>query len=133
MSCTRLYVECKYALMFQARKKEGSKPSNGLVREHKGEQFIKYHRQHKGYQASINRAIFLSYGHFSALFTGFSSLKFPHPVVSPCSPDNNFPLSIRSQKHSSALFRVFIVQVPPHPGLLKNIPFCLCIIITMIQ
>ena len=38
-------------------KNETSKSSNGVMREHEGAQFIKCHFQHKGYQASINRAV----------------------------------------------------------------------------
>ena len=62
---------------------------------------------------------------------GFSSLKSPHTLVSTCSPTSTLTLYVRPQGQLSAIFRVFVVQVPPYLGLPNNLRFRLCLIITM--
>ena len=86
-------------------------------------------------------------GHLSAFSKGFSSLNFPHPLLSPSSPDNPLLLYWLSYEHSSALFkgfhhssspthtchpflRVFVIEVP-HPGLLNNLQLHFHILVTM--
>ena len=48
-----------------------------VMREHEMEKIIKSNFPKKLDQASINRAIILPWGHFSAIFKGFMSLKLP--------------------------------------------------------